>query len=91
MASVALTGRIHERTRPVTKVLLKSLASAGPSIHETLGLPWQVRAALGLHPGATPEARACSKTWFYGVFSKPFYYGGEGGTPGPICTHPPIS
>lgn len=34
MASVALTGRIHERTRPESKVLLKSLASAGPSIHE---------------------------------------------------------
>jgi hypothetical protein len=36
MASVALKGRIHERTRPVSKVLLKSLASAGPSIHEAL-------------------------------------------------------
>jgi hypothetical protein len=36
MASVALTGRIHERTRPLSKVLLKSLASAGPSIHEAL-------------------------------------------------------
>lgn len=36
MASVARTGRIHERTRPVSEVLLKSLASAGPSIHEAL-------------------------------------------------------
>jgi hypothetical protein len=36
MASVAFTDRIHERTRPLSKVLLKSLASAGPSIHEAL-------------------------------------------------------
>lgn len=34
MTSVALTGRIHERTPPLSKVLPKSLASPGPSIHE---------------------------------------------------------
>jgi hypothetical protein len=34
MISVALTGRIHERTRLVSKALSKSLASAGLSIHE---------------------------------------------------------
>jgi hypothetical protein len=36
MASVALKGRIHERTRPISKMLSKSLAPAGPSIHEAL-------------------------------------------------------
>ncbi|MBP2435094.1 hypothetical protein ABIF38_000203 [Bradyrhizobium japonicum] len=41
MASVALTGRIHERTRPESKVLLKSLASAGPLSMKAfcMGLP----------------------------------------------------
>ncbi len=53
MASVALTGRIHERTRPVSKVLLKSLASAGPSIHEVLK---QIgRKALAGAPSMWPE------------------------------------
>ncbi len=36
MISVAPTGRIHERTRPISKTLSKSLAPAGPSIHEAL-------------------------------------------------------
>lgn len=36
MLSVAMTGRIHERTRPISKTLSKSLAPAGPSIHEAL-------------------------------------------------------
>ncbi|MEY9431269.1 hypothetical protein ABH975_006584 [Bradyrhizobium ottawaense] len=36
MLSVAMIGRIHERTRPISKLLLKSLASARPSIHESL-------------------------------------------------------
>jgi hypothetical protein len=30
---------------------------------------------LGLHQ----KLLACSKALFYGAFSKPFYYGGEGG------------
>src|SRR4051794_40660919 len=36
MVSVATTGRIHERTRPISKKLSKPLAPAGPSIHEAL-------------------------------------------------------
>ena len=38
-------------------------------------------ACSGLHSGATPKLQACSKTLFYGAFSKLFYYGGEGGIP----------
>jgi hypothetical protein len=39
MISVAPTGRIHEHTRPIFKTLLKSLASAGPSIHGAFDKP----------------------------------------------------
>lgn len=50
-------------------------------------LPWQVAACLGLHPGATPDRglwRAIRPdfTW---LFSKPIYYGGEGGI---LCQGP---
>jgi len=44
----------------------------------------RLRQLLGLHPGATPAARLCKKDLFYGAFSKPFYYGGEGGIPHPF-------
>lgn len=36
MVSVASKGRIHERTRMMTRICRKPLAPAGPSIHETL-------------------------------------------------------
>jgi hypothetical protein len=47
--------------------------------------PWQVPACpratpLGLHQ----RPLACSKALFYGAFSKPFYYGGEGGIFTPV-------
>jgi hypothetical protein len=38
----------------------------------------------GYTPGPHQKPLACSKTSFFGAFSKPFYYGGEGGTLGPI-------
>jgi hypothetical protein len=47
--------------------------------------PW------GYTRGLHQQVPVCRKALFYGAFSKPFYYGGEGGTLGPIFAHPPIS
>jgi hypothetical protein len=42
-----------------------------------LQLPW------GYTQGLHQRPLECSKALFYGAFSKPFYYGGEGGIPSP--------
>jgi hypothetical protein len=44
----------------------------------------QITAALGLHPGATPDPPGVQESLVYGPFSKPFYYGGEGGIATPF-------
>ena len=46
---------------------------------DKLELPW------GYTQGLHRQVRACRKALFYGAFSKPFYYGGEGGI---LCQGP---
>jgi hypothetical protein len=59
------------KERPITQSPPTGLSSDCPS--------WQMGPPSGLHPELHRQIRACKKALLYRVFSKLFYFGGEGG------------